>query len=175
MAVAALKAGKHVLVEKPIALDVEAADRMVAAARAAGRLLMVGQVLPFFPEFAFLTDAAKGGRYGKLLGGQFQRVISRPEGSAAIGDVAQTGGPAIDLHIHDTHFIRLLCGMPHAVFATGRTEGDAVVHLNALYLYGTGGPSVSCASGALAQKGRPFVHGFEVYFERATVVYQSGS
>jgi predicted dehydrogenase len=175
MAVAALKAGKHVLVEKPIALDVDAADRMVAAARAAGRLLMVGQVLPFFPEFAFLTDAAKGGRYGKLLGGQFQRVISRPDWSAAIGDVAQTGGPAIDLHIHDTHFIRLLCGMPHAVFATGRTEGDAVVHLNALYLYGTGGPSVSCASGALAQKGRPFVHGFEVYFERATVVYQSGS
>jgi predicted dehydrogenase len=175
MAVAALEAGKHVLVEKPIALAADAADRMVAAARAAGKLLMVGQVLPFMLEFAFLAEAARSGRYGKLLGGQFRRIISRPDWSTAIADVAQTGGPAIDLHIHDTHFIRLLCGMPGAVFATGRVEGDAVTHLNALYLYGPGGPSVSCASGALAQKGRPFVHGYEVYFEQATVVFESGS
>jgi predicted dehydrogenase len=175
MAVAALKAGKHVLVEKPIALETAAADRMVAAARAAGRLLMVGHVLPFFPEFAFLADAIRGGRYGALLGGQFKRVISRPDWSSAIGDVAQTGGPAIDLHIHDTHFIRVACGLPRAVFATGRVEGEAVVHLNAQYLYGPGGPCVGCVSGALAQKGRPFVHGYEVYLERATLVYESGS
>ena len=62
MAIAALRAGKHVLVEKPIALDIAAADRMVAAANASGKLLMVGQVLPFFPEFAFLAEAAKLGR-----------------------------------------------------------------------------------------------------------------
>ena len=159
MTVAALKAGKHVLVEKPIALETAAADRMVAAATATGKLLMVGQVLPFFPEFAFLADAVKSGRYGPFLGGQFKRVISRPDWSAAIGDVAQTGGPAIDLHIHDTHFIRLICGVPRQVIATGRIEGDAVTHLNALYLYGPGGPTVACASGALAHNGRPFVHG----------------
>src|SRR5207244_8897669 len=85
-------------------------------------------------------------------------------------DVAQTGGPAIDLHIHDTHFIRLICGMPRQVVATGRVEGDAVTHLNALYLYGPGGPTIACASGALAQKGREFVHGFEAYFETAALV-----
>ncbi|HEY1377891.1 MAG TPA: Gfo/Idh/MocA family oxidoreductase, partial [Gemmataceae bacterium] len=174
MAVAALKAGKHVLVEKPIAIEPAAADRMVAAAKAANKLLMVGQVLPFFPEFAFLADAAKSGRYGPLLGGQFKRVISRPDWSTAIADVAQTGGPAIDLHIHDTHFVRLICGMPRQVVATGRVEGDAVTHLNALYLYGPGGPTVACASGAMAQKGREFVHGFEVYFEKATLVCESG-
>jgi predicted dehydrogenase len=174
MTLAALKAGKHVLVEKPIAIETAAADRMVAAARSANKLLMVGQVLPFFPEFAFLADAVKSGRYGAFLGGQFKRVISRPDWSAAIGDVAQTGGPAIDLHIHDTHFICLICGMPRQVVATGRVEGDAVTHLNALYLYGPGGPTVACASGALAQKGREFVHGYEAYFEKATVVCEAG-
>jgi predicted dehydrogenase len=173
MSIAALRAGKHVLVEKPIALEPAAADRMVAAAEAAGKLLMVGQVLPFFPEFAFLAAAASSGRYGNLLGGQFKRVISRPDWSAAIADVGQTGGPAIDLHIHDTHFIRLICGMPRQVIATGRMDGDAVTHLNALYLYGPGGPTVACASGALAGAGRPFVHGFEVYFDEATVVHES--
>jgi predicted dehydrogenase len=174
MTIAALRAGKHVLVEKPIALDIAAADRMVAAAEQAKKLLMVGQVLPFFPEFAFLADALKSGRYGSFLGGQFKRVISRPDWSAAIGDVAETGGPAIDLHIHDTHFIRLICGMPRQVIATGRTEGDAITHLNALYLFGADGPSVACASGALAGKGREFVHGFEAYFEQATLTFESG-
>lgn len=173
MAVAALKAGKHVLVEKPIALEADAADRMVAAARAAGKLLMVGHVLPFFAEFGFALDAVRGGNYGKLLGAQFKRVIARPDWSAAHNDVAQTGGPAIDLHVHDTHFIRLLCGMPQHVFATGRVEGDAVVHLNTQYLYDDG-PSIACTSGALAQKGRPFVHGYEIYLEGATLVHESG-
>ena len=45
-----LEAGKHVLVEKAIALTVADAMRMIAAADAAGRLLMVGHVLPFSPS-----------------------------------------------------------------------------------------------------------------------------
>jgi predicted dehydrogenase len=174
MVIAALQAGKHVLVEKPIALTTDAADRMVAAARAAGKLLMAGHVLPFFPDFAYVADAIAGGRYGKLLAGQFKRVIARPDWSAAHADVAQTGGPAIDLHIHDTHFIRLIAGMPRQVVSTGRAEGEAVVHVQTLYRYGDGGPSLSCVSGALAQKGRQFVHGYEVYFEQATLVHESG-
>src|SRR5437868_1153514 len=46
-----LQAGKHVLVEKAIALTTKDADAMVAAAAKAGKLLMVAHVLPFFPEF----------------------------------------------------------------------------------------------------------------------------
>src|SRR5262249_7768486 len=38
-----------------------------------------------------------------------------------------------------------------------------------------GGPAVSCSSGAVAQKGREFVHGYEIYLERATLVYESGT
>ena len=52
MAMRALKAGKHVLVEKAIALTVREADQMIKAAEKAGKLLMVAHVLPFFPEFA---------------------------------------------------------------------------------------------------------------------------
>ena len=57
LAIRALEAGKHVLVEKPIALTTADADAMVAAARASGKLLMVAHVLPFFPEFAFAAEA----------------------------------------------------------------------------------------------------------------------
>jgi predicted dehydrogenase len=172
---AALIAGKHVLVEKAIALTPPDADAMVALAKKSGRLLMVAHVLPFFPEFAYAAEALRGGAHGKLLGGHFKRVISRPDWSADIGDAAKTGGPAVDLHIHDTHFIGLVCGVPERVFSSGVIEGGAVAYLTTQYLYGAGGPAVSCSSGAVAQKGRPFVHGYEIYLERATLVYESGS
>ena len=148
---------------------------MVAAAKRAGKLLMVAHVLPFFPEFQFAAEAIRTGRYGKLLSGHFRRIISRPDWSADIGDAAKTGGPAVDLHIHDTHFIGLVCGVPKSVFSTGVVDRDAVQHLTTQYLYGPGGPSITCTSGALTMNGRPFVHGYELYFERATMVYESGA
>ncbi|HEY7313554.1 MAG TPA: Gfo/Idh/MocA family oxidoreductase, partial [Gemmataceae bacterium] len=69
MACAALRAGKHVLVEKAIALTRKDADAMLQAAAKTGRLLMVAHVLPFFPEFAFAADAVRSGVYGRLLAG----------------------------------------------------------------------------------------------------------
>jgi predicted dehydrogenase/Kef-type K+ transport system membrane component KefB len=155
LAVQALKAGKHVLVEKAIALTPADADGMLAAARQAGKLLMVAHVLPFFPEFKFAAEAIRGGQYGKPLGAHFKRVISKPDWSADIGDAAKTGGPAVDLHIHDTHFIGLVCGVPRQVFATGVVEGGAVTYLTTSYLYGPGGPAVTCSSGAVYMGGRP--------------------
>src|SRR5205085_4488474 len=139
------------------------------------RLPMVGHVLPFFPEFAYAAEPTRRGPFRKLLGGHFNRVISRPDWSAEIGDASKTGGPAIDLHIHDTHFIGLACGVPARVMSCGVIENDAVQYLTTQYLYGPGGPAVSCSSGAVAQKGRPFVHGYEIYLEKATLVYESGT
>jgi predicted dehydrogenase len=174
-ALRALRAGKHVLVEKAIALDPNDADAMVEAARSAGRLLMVAHVLPFFPEFAYAAQVIRSGQFGRVLGGHFKRVISRPDWSADIGDASKTGGPAVDLHIHDTHFIGLVCGVPGHVFSVGLAEGGAVSYLTTSYLYGPGGPAVTCASGALAMKAREFVHGYEIYLERATLTYESGT
>lgn len=174
MALAALEAGKHVLVEKAIALTTEEADAMVAAAKKAGKLLMVAHVLPFFPEFRFAADAARNGVYGKLLGGHFTRVISRPDWSSDIGDAAKTGGPAVDLHIHDTHFIGLIAGVPGHVFSVGNVAADgSVEYLTTSYLYGSGGPALTCSSGAVAMSGRPFVHGFELFLEKATLAHSS--
>jgi predicted dehydrogenase len=171
-AIAALRAGKHVLVEKAIALKPKHADRMIAAAQAAGKLLMVAHVLPFFPEFRFAASAIKGGQYGLLKAAHFERVIAKPDWSEEMSDAAATGGPAVDLHIHDTHFIAMACGMPKAVFAAGSIENGVVNYLTTSYLM-KNGPSVTCSSGAVAASGRPFMHGFQIYLERATLAYNS--
>jgi predicted dehydrogenase len=171
LAIRALEEGKHVLVEKPIALSVADADRMLAAAKAHGRLLMVAHVLPFLPEFAYALEAVQSRRFGKLRAAHFTRVISKPDWSSGIADAGRSGGPAIDLHVHDTHFIALLCGVPRAVQSRGVCEGDAVVHLSTQYLYDTPNLAVSALSGALSQSGRPFTHGFELYLEKATLSF----
>src|SRR3954469_23549625 len=67
VALAALKAGKHALVEKAIALRPAQADEMVAAAKGRGRRLMAALVLPFSPEFKSAAAASRGGQYGKVL------------------------------------------------------------------------------------------------------------
>lgn len=174
-ALQALSAGKHVLVEKPIALEPRDADTMVASADKARRLLMVAHVLPFFPEFAFAERVIRDQRFGGVRAAHFKRVISKPDWSAEIADVTKTGGPAIDLHVHDTHFIGLVCGVPKQLFSAGLMENQAVQYITTQYLYGAGGPCVSCSSGAIAQKARPFVHGFEIFLERATLIYESGA
>ncbi len=65
--------------------------------------------------------------------------------------------------------------MPKHVFAVGRSEGGAVTYLTTSYLYGPGGPAITCSSGAVAMKAREFVHGYEIYLERATLTYESGT
>jgi predicted dehydrogenase len=171
LAIRALEAGKHVLVEKPIALTIADSDAMMDAARSSGKLLMVGQVLPFFPEFRFAAEAVRLGRYGALQAAHFWRLISQPDWSRGIADVERSGGPAIDLHIHDTHFVGLVCGVPRAVQARGVVHEGAVVYLTTQYLYDDPILAVSAVSGALSQSGRPFSHGFELFLERATVAY----
>lgn len=174
VAIAAMRAGKHVLVEKPIALSLEDADRMVRVSEQTGRLMMVAQVLPFFPEFAYLKQVVDGEEYGNVLGAHFKRVISQPNWTSAFGNMEKSGGPGVDLHIHDTHYILVLLGRPDWVVSSGRLVRDRYVeYISTSYQYDSRPDlCVTCASGAISQQGRAFTHGFEVYMERATVLFE---
>ena len=167
-----LAAGKHTIVEKAIALDAKAADRMVTAAAKAKRLFMVAHVLPFFPEFKFAAQCIQSGKYGKLRSAHFRRVISKPDWSADMADISKTGGPGIDLHIHDNHFIGLTCGVPRALFSRGILEQGFMLHTTTQYLYDDPEKTVSCISGGISAPGLAFAHGYEINLERATLLYE---
>lgn len=66
LAIQALEAGKHVFVEKPLALTVTEAEGVLAAAETAGRILMVGHLLQYHPAFIKLTEMVRAGDLGKL-------------------------------------------------------------------------------------------------------------
>ncbi len=171
----ALHAGKHVLVEKPISIDVAAAEGMLEAARQADRLLMVAQVLPFFPEFRWVRETVASGKYGRLLAASFRRVIAPPDWSGDMQDFRKLGGWGIDLHIHDNHYIGLLCGVPKAVFSRGLLKEGLVNHVSTQYVYDDPNLTVSCISGGIAAGGLKFASSFELFLEHATIQYDAGT
>ncbi len=170
-----LAAGKPTLVEKPISVDLAEAQQMTDAAATAGVPLLVAHVLPFFPEFRFAAEAIHGGRFGKLKAAHFKRVICPPDWSNDMSDFRKLGGWGIDLHIHDNHFIAHACGKPDAVFSTGLLQDGFVNHVHTSYVYGADGPAVTAVSGGIAANGLAFGHGFDLYFENATVVFDAGT
>lgn len=170
-----IAAGKNTLVEKPIAVDLAVADRMVAAALAAGVQLLVAHVLPFFPEFAYVSNIVKTQEYGKLKAAHFRRVICPPDWSNDMSDFKKLGGWGVDLHIHDNHFISTLCGVPKRVFSRGTLVEGLVNHVHSSYVYDDLELAVTCLSGGIAAQGLNFAHGFEIYVERATIVYAAGT
>ena len=137
----------------------------------AGRMLMIGHVLPFFPEYRFAYDAITGGKYGRIQGGHFKRIISDPLWMPRFYDPAVIGGPMLDLHVHDAHFIRTVCGMPRSVQCAGSMRGEVVERFHAQFRFDDPQLIVTAASGVIAQQGRPFTHGFEIYLEKATLLY----
>lgn len=169
-----LAAGKPTLVEKPVAVDFDEANKMVAAADKAGVPLLVAHVLPFFPEFAFAAEAIQTKKFGALRAGHFKRVICPPDWSSDMSDFRKLGGWGIDLHIHDNHFIAHACGKPDSVFSTGLLQDGLVNHVHTSYVY-KDGPAISAVSGGIAASGLAFGHGFELYFEDATLLFDAGT
>ena len=172
VAVEALRAGKDVFCEKPMALTVADCRKMSNAASRARRRLMVGHVLPFFPEYAWARKIIASGRYGQLLGGSFKRVISDPAWLSNYWQADIIGGPMLDLHVHDAHFIRLLFGMPESLVCRGRVRQGLAENWHTQFDYGLSGPVVHAHSGTIQPPGRPFNHGFEIHLEQATLMFE---
>lgn len=176
IALAAIAAGKDVLVEKPIAPTLKAADRMIRAADQAGVKLMVAHVLPFFAEWRFAMETVRAGRYGRLLAGHFRRVMAPPAWSSDMESLEAVGGWGVDLHIHDNHFISLLAGPPTHVTSRGLLEGDNLVrHTETQYQFEGRSPALTCSSGGIACKPVQFAAGYELFLEKATISFSAGT
>jgi predicted dehydrogenase len=126
LADAAFAAGKHVFLEKPIALSVEDADAIIRAAEASGRILMVGMVLRFWPEYVELQRRVSAGELGKPVAATTYRLSPPADWNDWMADPAQSGGTAVDLMIHDLDQLNWLLGTPRRVYAQEPAPGHVV-------------------------------------------------
>jgi UDP-N-acetylglucosamine 3-dehydrogenase len=118
IATAALKAGKHVFCEKPVALSMEDAQAMYEAAQnSGGKLLMIGQVLRYWPDYVEAHNIVKCGKLGEIRVARTSRCVGMPSGW--YGDELQSGGVILDLALHDIDFLVWTLGLVDSVFAQG--------------------------------------------------------
>lgn len=175
MLAAALKAGKHVICEKPVARDSNLARKMLEASRAAeGQRLfsMPAMCLRFWPEWAWLKQAIANNTYGKVLSARFRRMAEPPHwGQKHFAQGASSGGALLDLHIHDIDFIQYCFGKPKRLFATGYTKyTGAIDHVVAQFEVADGAIVHAEGSWAMAP-GFGFSMSYTVNFENATADY----
>ncbi len=119
IALDALRAGKHVLLEKPMALDGGSAHRIIAQAKQSRRMLMVAQVLRFMSPYQALWDLVRSGRLGIVRSAIFRRRTAVPTWGEWELDRAKSGGGVYDLLIHDVDIALHLFGLPGEISATG--------------------------------------------------------
>jgi predicted dehydrogenase len=128
LAIRALEAGKHVLCEKPISLCLDDADAMLAAAQQAGRFLMIGHVLRFWPEYVLARQAVSDGRIGEVLLASGRRMVSLLAGTPGADgwrrDPSRSGGAVLDMQIHDLDIFCWLLGRPESIFSRGVRSAD---------------------------------------------------
>lgn len=162
--------GKKCFCEKPLALNYEEA---FSIARQAGpESLMVAHILPLMNEFRPLYEASQDGRYGKAMGGRFKRTIGPPDWLPDFYNRQTVGGPLLDLHVHDAHLIRLLFGMPTGVDCVKTMKDGTPKFYDTLFHFENTDLVVGCSGGVADTPGRPFTHGYEVQFERATIQFE---
>jgi predicted dehydrogenase len=99
-----LTAGKHVLVEKPLALTLAEADQMIEASERHSVKLMVAHVLRFFPEYDRVMQLIKAGKIGRPIIARAFRGTSLPP-LKWLWDIKRSGGVVFDLAIHDIDFL----------------------------------------------------------------------
>ena len=169
---AALRAGKHVLCEKPLARHAAEARSLRECERPGGPFFMPAMCLRFWPEWRWLREAIVSGEFGKVLGASFRRVAEPPAwGQSHFSKGETSGGALFDLHVHDTDFVQFCFGRPQAVFASGYSKhSGAVDHLVTQYLV-AGGPMVFAEGSWSMNRGFGFNMAYTVNFERATADY----
>jgi predicted dehydrogenase len=173
LATAALAADKHVLCEKPLALDSASAQRIADAAAKARGLFMPAMCLRFWPQWEWLKQAVVDQRYGAVRAVTFRRVAAMPPGW--FGNGAMSGGAILDLHVHDTDFVCHLFGQPDAVFSRGYTKTSGRTdHIVTEYLYDRGPAVVSAEGSWCMADGFAFTMRFTANFDQATVDYEVG-
>ena len=170
VSIAALRAGKHVLCEKPMALSLAECAAMERAARESGKHLMVAHCLRYWPHYAKAQEILASGEYGRAVYGSFHRESGAPvwSGSGWFLRAEESGG-VLDMHIHDVDAALWWFGRPAKIAAAGQVRDGLPLTVDAHWHY-DGGPLVHLHS-AWDMNGGAFRHSFKLVLERATLVH----
>ena len=117
--VASLKAGKHVVCEKPISLKLREANEMIETAKKENMRFMVAHCLRFWPEYVRVKRLVEEGAIGEPRIARAYRQSGFPMWAPWHKKIEYGGGVFIDMSIHDVDFLRWVLGEVYEVYAQG--------------------------------------------------------
>lgn len=168
IAIRALHSGKHVLVEKPVAIRTSEIERLIDVATEVDRLCIPAMCVRHWPGWSDLVHMVRDERFGRILHAAFTRTGAPPAWSRQFYEDASRSGNAIfDLHIHDADFALHAFGKPSEVRSVGNDR-----HISTQLIYADG-PAVTIEGGWLSDDSVPFRMTYCAEFERATIEYDS--
>ena len=160
----AAQAGKHIICEKPMALNVEDAVAMKDACQLNGVELMIGHALRFWGEYKKAKELVSQEKIGKVLSIDAYRLSVPPTWSVNSWILQQnlSGGAALDLHIHDLDFANWVGGKPVEVFSRGaQSINGSWDHAQTSIRYSEG--IIANIEGGWMMKGEfPFTMGYRI-------------
>jgi predicted dehydrogenase len=117
---AAIAAGKHVLVEKPVDLSADRIASLAQHAASGQSLVMPAHCMRFWPAWVWMKQKLDSGDLGKVHSATFRRLGQAPGWSSDFyRNPDRCGGALVDLHIHDVDYIQHCFGVPIAVMSSG--------------------------------------------------------
>ncbi len=121
--VAALEAGKHVLCEKPMAMNYAEAKKMLAARDKAGKVLTIGYQNRFRPDALYLKERAEEGMFGDVYYAEAIAIRRRavPTWGVFIDQEKQGGGPLIDIGTHALDLTLFMMNNYEPAYCVGKT------------------------------------------------------
>lgn len=120
-------AGKHALIEKPIAINLADADAMILAAKQAGSILMIAEDMHFRPAIKEAAKRIFAGEIGEpLYFFGHAAGVRRPRGWAAQAE-RMGGGVLMDMGVHYVRALRMLLGEPESVLASRAMQTDTKI------------------------------------------------
>jgi UDP-N-acetylglucosamine 3-dehydrogenase len=169
-AIRALQSGKHVIIEKPLALTLDEVDSIISAAKKSGKFMMVAHVIRFWPEYIAVQQVLKSGRLGRPLLATSYRMSNMPQWANWFRDPAAFGGAVLDLQIHDLDFMNLMFGVPQSVSAIGlKDDTGGWNHVVTQIKYPSGLASVE--AGSMMPLDYPFTAGLKVMCEKGVIEF----
>ena len=172
----ALDAGKHVICEKPMAMNVEECDAMIGAQKKSGKFLMIAQCIRFWNEYEILKHYVSQNKFGRLLSLYLLRACQTPSWSWNnwLAQGSKSGGAILDLHVHDVDMVNYLLGMPKAVYSVGANaiKGGGIDILSTQYLYDKD-IVVTVDCNWVVEGGVGFEASFRACFEGGTIIFSS--
>lgn len=168
---AAIAAGKHVLLEKPLALTNEDADALVALGEQTDKVFMIAHVLRFWPEYVELARLVRSGQLGRPLSAVATRRQPFPAWSDLFARADLTGGAVVDMMIHDYDALNWLFGSPVSVHAHGHRNPRSGGYDQVQVLIDYGNASAVVDGGMMMPESYPFSSTLQVLCERGAIEY----